>query len=214
MFGGYADVFKPELRQHHGTPAKHGIFHHISTTGAPVHSRFRRLNPQKLSAVKASFAEMERMGICSKASSPWASPLHMVSKSDGSWRPCGDYRRLNLITEPDHYPMPNIIDITNNIGKSCVFSKLDLLKGYFQVPVHPPDVPKTAIVTPFGNYVFLYSTFGLRNSGATFQRMMNSIFGHLPNVVVYIDDMLIFSETYISTSNTYVRYSHYCNKTD
>ena len=137
---------------------------------------------------------MERMGICSKASSPWASPLHMVSKSDGSWRPCGDYRRLNLITEPDHYPMPNIIDITNNIGRSRVFSKLDLLKGYFQVPVHPPDVPKTAIVTPFGNYVFHYSTFGLRNSGATFQRMMNSIFGHLPNVVVYIDDMLIFSE--------------------
>ena len=151
------DVFKPELRQHHGTPAKHGIFHHISTTGAPVHSRFRRLNPQKLSAAKASFAEMERMGICTKASSPWASPLHMVSKSDGSWRPCGDYRRLNLITEPDHYPMPNIIDITNNIGKSRVFSKLDLLKGYFQVPVHPPDVPETAIVTPFGNYVFHYS---------------------------------------------------------
>ena len=194
LISEYADVFKPELRQHHGTPAKHGIFHHISTTGAPVHSRFRRLNPQKLSAAKASFAEMERMGICSKASSPWASPLHMVSKSDGSWRPCGDYRRLNLITEPDHYPMPNIIDITNNIGKSRVFSKLDLLKGYFQVPVHPPDVPKTAIVTPFGNYVFHYSTFGLRNSGATFQRMMNSIFGHLPNVVVYIDDMLIFSE--------------------
>ena len=123
-------------------------------------------------------------------------PLHYIwfFKSDGSWRPCGDYRRLNLITEPDHYPMPNIIDITNNIGKSRVFSKLHLLKGYFQVPVHPPDVPKTAIVTPFGNYVFHYSTFGLRNSGATFQRMMNSIFGHLPNVVVYIDDMLIFSE--------------------
>ena len=75
LISEYADVFKPELRQHHGTPAKHGIFHHISTTGAPVHSRFRRLNPQKLSAAKASFAEMERMGICSKASSPWASPL-------------------------------------------------------------------------------------------------------------------------------------------
>ena len=66
LISEYADVFKPELRQHHGTPAKHGIFHHISTTGTPVHSRFRRLNPQKLSAVKASFAEMERMGICSR----------------------------------------------------------------------------------------------------------------------------------------------------
>ena len=190
----FITVFKPELRQHHGKPAKHGIYHHISTTGAPVHSRFRRLNPQKLLAAKASFAEMERMGICSKASSPWASPLHMVYKSDVSWRPGGDYRRLNLITEHDHYPMPNIIDITNNIGKSRVFNKLDLQKGYFQVPDDPPDVSKTPIVTPFGNHVFHYSTFGLRNSGATFQRMKNSLFRHLPNVVVYIDDMHIFSE--------------------
>nr|BDT63073.1 MAG: reverse transcriptase [Trachysalambria curvirostris nimavirus] len=114
---------------------------------------------------------MERMGVCSKASSPWASPLHMVRKSAESWRPCGDYRRLNLITEPDHY---------RNIGTTRVFSKLDLLKGYFQVSVHPEDVPKTAIVTPFGSYVFHYSTFGLRNSGATFQ-----IFGQLPYCVVY-----------------------------
>ncbi len=195
LISEYADVFKPELRQQHTVPAKHGIFHHIPTNGAPVHSRFRRLNPQKLAAAKASFTEMERMGICSKASSPWASPLHMVPKSDGSWRPCGDYRRLNLISEPDHYPMPNIADLTNTIGKARVFSKLDLLKGYFQVPVNPADVPKTAIVTPFGSYVFHYSTFGLRNSGATFQRMMDSIFGQLPHVLVYIDDVLVFSDT-------------------
>ena len=134
------------------------------------------------------------MGICSKASSPWASPLHIVHKSDGSRRPCGDYKRLNLITEPDHYPMPNIADITNSIGNARVFSKLDLLKGYFQVPVHPADVPRTATITPFGSYVFHYSTFSLRNSGATLQRMMDSIFGDLPNVIVYIDDLFIFSE--------------------
>ena len=194
LIADYSDVFKPELHQQRHSPAKHGIHHHITTSGAPVYSRFRRLNPEKLAAAKTSFTEMERMGICSKASSPWASPLHMVHKSDGSWRPCGDYRRLNLITEPDHYPMPNIADFTNSIGTARVFSKLDLLKGYFQVPVHPADVPKTAIITPFGSYVFHYSTFGLRNSGATFQRMMDSIFGDLPNVLVYIDDLLIFSD--------------------
>ena len=124
---------------------------------------------------------MELMGMCSKASSPWASPLHMVHKPDGSWRPCGDYRRFNLITEPDYY--------------ARVFSKLDLLKGYFQVPVHSADVSKTAIITPFGSYVFHYSTFGFRNSGATFQRMTDSIFGDLSNVLVYIDDLLIFSNS-------------------
>ena len=141
LIADYSDVFKPELHQQRHSPAKHGIHHHITTSGALVYSRFRRLNPEKLAPAKTSFTEMERMGICSKASSPWASPLHMVHKSDGSWRPCGDYRRLNLITEPDHYPMPNIADFTNSIGTARVFSKLDLLKGYFQVPVHPADVP-------------------------------------------------------------------------
>jgi len=120
----------------------------------------------------------------------------MTKKADGTWRPCGDYRRLNMITEADHYPMPNIMDLTNNIGTARVFSKLDLLKGYFQVPVHPEDIPKTAITTPFGSYVFHYSTFGLRNSGATFQRMMDVIFGHLPFCAAYVDDILIYSDNH------------------
>ena len=139
---------------------------------------------------------MEKMGVCSKSASPWASPLHMTPKKDGTWRPCGDYRRLNIITEPDHYAMPNISDLTSSIGTARIFSKLDLLKGYFQVPVNPDDVPKTAITTPFGTYVFHYSTFGLRNSGATFQRMMDQILGHLPFCRVYIDDILIASENH------------------
>ena len=135
---------------------------------------------------------MEAMGVYTKASSPWAAPLHMTPKTDGTWRPCGDYRRLNNVTEVDKYPMPNIQDITNALGKASVFSKLDLLKVYFQVPVTPSDVPKIAITTPFGSFVFHYSTFGLKNSGATFQRMMDNILGHLSFVVVYIDDILIF----------------------
>ena len=91
--------------------------------------------------------------------------------------------------------MPNITDLTNNIGNARIFTKLDLLKGYFQVPVHPNDVPKTAMITPFGSYVFYYSTFGLRNSGATFQRLMDYIFGQTSICLVYIDDLLVFSDT-------------------
>ena len=90
--------------------------------------------------------------------------------------------------------MPNIADLTASIGQSRVFSELDLLKGYFQVPVHPDDVPKTTIITPFGSYFFHYSTFGLRNSGATFQCMMDQIFGDVPFCLVYVDDILIFSD--------------------
>ena len=78
----------------------------------------------------------------------------------------------------DQYPMPNITDLTNNIGNARIFTKLDIPKGYFQeiqVPVHPDDVPKTAIITPFGSYVFYYSAFRLRNSGATIQRLMDTV---------------------------------------
>ncbi|XP_066938892.1 uncharacterized protein [Macrobrachium rosenbergii] len=80
----FPDEFRPELRQIAGTPAKHGIYHHIETKGPPAHARFWRLPPRCLQEAKNAFAEMERMGICKKASSLWASLLHMVQKPDGS----------------------------------------------------------------------------------------------------------------------------------
>ena len=135
------------------------------------------------------------MGICQKASSPWSSPLHIVRKKDGSIRPCGDYRRLNTKTEPDHYPLPNIADVTSFLHGATIFSKLDLMKGYYQIPMHPEDIPKTAITTPFGTFTFNYSCFGLRNAGAMFQRLMDSILGDLPFCVCYVDDILIFSSS-------------------
>ncbi|XP_068250166.1 uncharacterized protein [Palaemon carinicauda] len=90
----FPDVFKPELRQLPGFPSKHGVYHHINTTGPPTHAKFRRLLLQKLRDAKHAFENIEWMGICKKASSPWASPLHMVKIPDGTWRPRGDYRRL------------------------------------------------------------------------------------------------------------------------
>ena len=117
----------------------------------------------------------------------------MVKKNDGSYRPCGDFRRLNTITEPDHYPLPNIADITNVLGKAKIFSKIDLLKGYNQVPIHPSGIPKTAICTPFGTYTFNFTCFGLRNAGAIFQRLMYSIFRDVSCIIFYVDDLLIFS---------------------
>ena len=192
----FSDIFRPELKLKDTTTAKHDIVHHIQTTGPPQHARYRRLSPKKLSAAKAAFKEMESMGVCHKAPSPWSSPLHMVKKADGSWRPCGDYRRLNNVTVNDKYPMPNVSDMTNVVGNSSVFSKLDLLKAYFQVPVNPEDQEKTAICTPFGSFVFRYSTFGLKNAGATFQRLMDVIFGECSNVIVYVDDILVFSNNH------------------
>jgi hypothetical protein len=99
---------------------------------------------------KAEFKSLESAGITHRSKSPWASPLHMVPKKDGSWQPCGDYCRLNLVTTPDKYPLPNMQDLSNGLHSCTVFSKIDLVKGYHQIPVATQNIPKTAIITPFG----------------------------------------------------------------
>ena len=175
------------------TPPKHGVEHVLETTGRPVTARFRRLDADKLQAAKREFLKMEKEGIIRRSSSCWASPLHMVRKADGSWRPCGDYRLLNLATTPDKYPVPNMQDLSARLHGATVFSKLDLRKGYYQVPMRPSDVAKTAIITPFGLWEFVRMPFGLRNAGQTFQRLMDRIGAGLDFVFIYLDDILVAS---------------------
>jgi hypothetical protein len=119
----------------------------------------------------------------------------MVMKPDGSWRPCGDYRRLNLATTPDTYPLPNIQDLSARLGGCTIFSKLDLRKGYYQIPVQEGDIHKTAVITPFGLWEFLRMPFGLRNAGQSFQRFMDEVLSGLDFAFCYLDDILIGSST-------------------
>lgn len=172
---------------------KHNVTHFIPTSGPPVHARARRLDPQKLAIAKEEFSSMERLGIIRRSDSPWASPLHLVPKANGGWRPCGDYRRLNDATTPDRYPVPYIQDFSAHLAGAVIFSKVDLIRGYHQVPVHPQDIPKTAVITPFGLFEYLRMPFGLKNAAQTFQRLMDSVLRDLPFLFVYLDDILVAS---------------------
>ncbi len=148
-----------------------------------------------MAAAKAEFSKLERDGIIRRSSSNWSAPLHMVMKPDGSWRPCDDNRRLNLATTPDTYPLPNIQDLSATLGGSTIFSKLDLRKGYYQIPVQEGDIHKTAVITPFGLWEFLRMPFSLRNAGQSFQRFMDEVLSRLDFAFCYLDDILIGSST-------------------
>ena len=171
----------------------HGVEHVIETTGRPCTARFRRLDPARLAAAKQEFKKMLAAGVIRRSSSCWSSPLHMVQKKCGGWRPCGDYRRLNAATVEDKYPLPNMGDLSSRLDGCVIFSKLDLQKGYYQVPVAAADVAKTAVITPFGLFEFVRMPFGLKNAGMTFQRLMDRVFFDLPYSFVYLDDLLVAS---------------------
>jgi hypothetical protein len=174
--------------------ARHSKVHHIRTTpGPPVTCRPRRLAPDRLTIAKAEFEAMLRDGTAHRSKSAWSSALHIVPKKDNGWRPCGDYKVLNSRTIADRYRVLHIHDYSHQLFGCSFFSKIDLVRAYNQIPVHPDDIEKAAITTPFGQFEFPFTSFGLRNSAQAFQRFMDSTLRDF--CFAYLDDILVFSQS-------------------
>ena len=169
--------------------------HRVTITSTPPCQRSRPLFGDKLKSAKQQVQSLMTQGTLRRSSSSFASPIVMVLKKDKTYRMCGDYRLINKVTIPDKYPLPRIHDIIHSLHGAQHFSLLDIEKAYHHIPMHPDDVDKTAIVTPFGLYEYVKMPFGLKNAASTFQRYMDSLFQHIEGVFVYIDDILVTGNT-------------------
>jgi len=147
--------------------------------------------------IKDEVSSMLELGVIERAASPYSSPIVLVKKSDGKVRFCVDFRKVNKQVQFDAEPMPDVDFLFAKIGHARYLSKLDLSKGYWQVPLRTADRPKTAFTTPEGTFQWLVMPFGLKTAGAIFSRMMRKLLAplHRTDIDNFMDDLLVVSET-------------------
>ena len=166
-----------------------------STEPYPLASAPYRVPDKLKEEVRLEIQKLVELGVVVQSTSPWASPIIPVPKPDGTLRLCVDYRRLNAVTVADPYYMATLEEILERVGSSGCISKLDLLKGFYQVEVQEESRAKTAFVSPFGKYEFVRMPFGLRNAPSVFQRTMEVVLrGCFHCSAPYIDDIIVFSK--------------------
>uniref|UniRef100_A0A8C2FI69 Gypsy retrotransposon integrase-like protein 1 n=1 Tax=Cyprinus carpio TaxID=7962 RepID=A0A8C2FI69_CYPCA len=175
-----------------------GVEHPIRLSDSrPFRERSRRLAPADIEDVRRHIQELLTAGIIKESRSPYASPIVIARKKNGSIRMCIDYRTLNRRTIPDQYTTPRIEDALDCLSGSQWFSVLDLRSGYYQIAMAPEDKEKTAFICPLGFYQFERMPQGVTGAPATFQRLMEKVVGdmNLLQVLVYLDDLIVFGRT-------------------
>ena len=180
------------------TPSRTTVLSHDVDVGgnAPIKQHAYRVNPTKRELFKKEVDYLLENGLAIPSSSAWSSPCLLVPKSDGSQRFCTDFRKVNNVTKPDSYPLPRMEDCVDRVGAAKFVTKLDLLKGYWQVPLTARASEISAFVTPDGLYQYSVMPFGLRNAPATFQRLMRIVLAGVGNCEVYLDDVVAYSDTW------------------
>lgn len=189
----HGEIFR---RSNEPTPfAEHRI---PLTDDTPISVPPYRLAPAKKEILRKELDTLLQNEVIEECESPFAAPVVLVPKKDGTTRLCVDYRRLNAVTRSDKYPLPRIDDLLHSTCNAVYMTTLDLKCGYHQVPVRVEDRDKTAFITPFGTFRYRTMPFGLKTAPATFQRLIDRFRSGLQHVsmVAYLDDLIILSPTF------------------
>ena len=180
-------------------PPPRDISHEINLLPgtSPVYRKPYRLSPAEQRELRRQIDDYLKAGFLRQSNSPFGAPVLFAKKLDGCLRLCLEYRALIAVTVKDKTPLPHSDDLINHTAGSTIFTKLDLRSAFHQLLIRPSDIPQSAITTIFGNYEWLIMPFGMANSPSSWQAIVNSIFRDLLGdyVVVYLDDILIYSKT-------------------
>ena len=172
------------------------IAHDIEINDAPpIKQHPYRLNPTKQKHLEAKIEYLLKNDFIEPSQSNWSSPCLLV-KPNGSYRMCTDYIKLNNVTKVDTYPIPRIDDCVDRVGNVKYVSKFDLLKGFWQILLTDRAKEVSAFVTLKGLYQYKVMPFYMRNSPVTFQRLINSVIAEIDGSDGYIDDVIIYSDTW------------------
>lgn len=191
LFDRYSCLFQD-------VPTRTTVIEHDIDVGAarPIKQNPYRLNVTKREIMKTETDYLLQNGLAVPSSSPWSSPCLLEVKPDGSRRFVTDFRKVNKVTIPDSYPLPRMEDCVDNLGTAKYVTKLDLLKGYWQVPLTPRASDISAFVTPDHFLQYKVMAFGMCNAPATFQRLINTLLFDLKNCNAYLDDLIIHTSSW------------------